>query len=87
MIGNMDRRDFLKRLLIGTAAVAVAPGGMLIADKGFNEAPRDQYYSNTVTNDLSLENLKAAREDIQKYLTDPDQWYLVEDVDCEWHYV
>ena len=83
----MERREFLKRLLIGTAAVAVVPVSMLIADKGFNEAPRDQYFSNKVTNDLSLENLKAARKDINKYLIDPDQWYMVEDVDCEWHYV
>ena len=83
----MERREFLKRLLIGTAAVAVVPVSMLIADKGFNEAPRDQDFSNKVTNDLALENLKAARKDINKYLTDPDQWYMVEDVDCEWHYV
>ncbi len=85
----MDRREFLKRLLIGTAAVAVVPVSMLIADKGGHEAPRDQYFSNKVTNDLTMESLRAAREDIQsnKYLTDPDQWYMVEDVDCEWHHV
>ena len=71
----MNRRKFLKGLSVGVASLAVVPMSMLVADKGFKVAPR-------VNNDLTLESLKKAREEINvnDYLTDTDQWYIVEGI-------